>query len=64
MKRKEGTKLAEERKKLQDLCKAYALLKRHGVLCHVPGCFDLDTKAELVEWYADPEEFERRRLPG
>ena len=61
MKRSDA-KLVEERKKLQDLCKAYALLRKHGVRFYVDYGFVLYTKAELVEWCADRDAFVRRRI--
>ena len=46
----------ETEKKVAD---AYNLLKRHGILCYVPGCYDIINSGRAVLFAKDKEAFYR-----
>lgn len=38
---------------------AYQLLRQHGILCYVPGCFDIVNQDEAVLFAQDKDAFYR-----
>ena len=40
---------------------AFNLLSYYGIMCHVPGCLDINNKDEAVEFAKDKEEFYRKK---
>jgi hypothetical protein len=44
-------------KKIED---AFKLLTKHGILCYVPGCFDITSKEMAVLFAKDRHAFYRR----